>query len=203
MQRNFFLFLIFGIVASLSSNVSAAPYRLLKEQSSIKFFISLSGENIKGEFKDYAITMDFDPDHPENTRAEGQVRLSDKTITAENTQVQQEIAHPAWLNTVKFPVATFKVSGLEQATPNNYKAFGTLTLLGKTLPLEAYVLVSGKDDSRTADVTVLIDRLKYGIGIGEWATKKPLYNMVTVYAHLVTVKDGAANTHTSAAQGKK
>ena len=174
------------ILAFSLCDATAAPYYVLKEQSSIKFYVSLNGENSEGEFKDYDISIDFDSVRPENSHAEGMVRLNDKTITAVNQQVAKDITAEQWLHTAQFPTAAFKVSGLEQATPNNYKMFGTLTLLGKTLPLEGYLLLSGKGESRTADVTVLIDRLKYGIGAGEWADKKLVYPTVTVYAHLVT-----------------
>lgn len=188
MKKLILFFLMCFAVVNWSSEAYAMPLKIVKNQSSVKFFISLNGQNVQGEFKDYDIDIEFDPAHPENTHAEGTVHLSNSTITAANSEVEKEITTAEWLNTKNFPTATFKVTGIEQTTPNYYKAFGTLTLLGKTLPLECYIMISQKNNVYTADVTMLINRLKYGIGLVKWSDKKFLHDIVTVYAHLVTEK---------------
>jgi polyisoprenoid-binding protein YceI len=164
-----------------------STHTVVKSESFIAFFATINGASSEGRFTDYDVKIHFDPAVPEESYASGEVRLSPKTITSSYEEVAQGLQAKEWLDTENHPKASFEFKSFELNSPNNYKGYGTLTLLGKTFPLNCYLVLNNRSDGLVvADAVMMIDRLAYGVGKGEWADTETIEKMVTVNAHLVT-----------------
>jgi polyisoprenoid-binding protein YceI len=180
---------IMGMCAAPSAH--AITHAVLKEKSTLSFYASVNDVSSEGAFTDFDVTINFDANAPQHSTVTGEVRLNKKTITAKYDEVAKNIVGEEWLHVAKYPKATFDIESFETTTPNNYKGYGTLTLLGVSQPFECnLVLTPEKDGTLVANVSALIDRLHYGVGKGEWADTKVVSNIVTIYARMVTVPTG-------------
>jgi polyisoprenoid-binding protein YceI len=185
------VWLVSALYICMAGSAHAITHTVLKDKSSLTFFATVNDVSSEGAFKDYDVTINFDPNVPQSSTVSGEVRLSAKTVTAKYDEIAKGVIGKEWLDVTKYPKATFEIESFEATTPGNYKGFGTLTLLGVSAPLECYVVLTPeKDGTLVANVSMLVDRLKYGIGKGEWMDTKTVSNIVTVYARLVTIPTG-------------
>jgi polyisoprenoid-binding protein YceI len=75
----------------------------------------------------------------------------------------------AWFDTGKFPRATFSAKRFEHVAGNRYRASGTLTMKGVSKPLSFPFTLKIDGDTATMDARIDLDRLRFGVGSGEYA----------------------------------
>jgi polyisoprenoid-binding protein YceI len=189
MKKMLWLFSI--VMMAVSSSAEAITHKVIKEKSTLTFFATVNDVSSEGAFTDFDVDINFNIHAPQDSTVTGEVRLNKNTITAKYEEVAKGLLGEEWLNVAKYPKATFEIESFEATTPNNYKGYGTLTLLGVRQNFECnMILTPEKDGALVANAFVLVDRLKYGIGKGEWVDTKTVNNIVTVYARLVTTPVG-------------
>ena len=85
---------------------------------------------VRGHFADVTATADIDPDHPESSSVE--VTIQAASIKTNHEGRDNDIRSSSFLEADKFPVMTFRSTGVEGTTPDNYAVTGDLTIKGNT-----------------------------------------------------------------------
>jgi polyisoprenoid-binding protein YceI len=97
---------------------------------------------VRGYFDEVSTTADIDPDHPETASVEA--TISTASIRTNNEVRDNDIRSSNFLEVDKFPVITFKSTGVEPSGPDRYTLTGDLTIKGTTRPVALEVLKYGE-----------------------------------------------------------
>jgi polyisoprenoid-binding protein YceI len=135
----------------------------------IVFSISHMGfTTFYGSFADKSGTLTFDPKAPAKSALE--VTVSTASVSTNVEHLNNHLKTPDFLDTEKFPSATFKATKIEVTGPETGKITGDLTLHGVTKPLTLDAKFHGAgvnplDKKYTVgfDATTVIHRSDYDI----------------------------------------
>lgn len=97
---------------------------------------------VRGHFADVTAVADIDPDHPENASVE--VTMAAASIRTNHEARDNDLRSSNFLEADKFPVMTFKSTGVEPAGPDRYTLNGDLTIKGNTRPVALQVTKYGE-----------------------------------------------------------
>ncbi|RJP81912.1 MAG: polyisoprenoid-binding protein [Desulfobacteraceae bacterium] len=132
--------------------LTAAPvmaenrYEIDPAHSSIVFSIKHFGVgNVYGRFNNPVGKLVFDEEKPENSSLVMEVNAVD--VDTANQKRDTHLRSADFFNIEKFPVISFKSTGVTKLNPLEYEIKGDLTLLGKTkaATVKAQHIGSGKD----------------------------------------------------------
>ena len=105
--------------------------------------------NFTAQFNKVSGTLTLDADNPADSALVANVDPS-SVVTAhpfpEQTDFDAELRGEPWLNTAKFPEATFKSTSIELTSDNSGRMDGELTFLGVTKPVSFDVTLIGQLD---------------------------------------------------------
>ena len=96
---------------------------------------------VRGQFEDVSAVADIDPDNPQAASVE--ITIKTVSIKTNNPARDNDLRSGNFLEVEKYPVITFKSTGVQAAGENTYKLSGDLTI---------------KDNTRQ----VMLDVTKYG-----------------------------------------
>jgi polyisoprenoid-binding protein YceI len=97
---------------------------------------------VRGTFDEVSAIADIDPDHPE--AASVQVTISTASVRTNNAIRDNDIRSGNYLEVDKYPVITFKSTGVEAAGPDHYTLHGDLTIKEVTHPVSLAVTKYGE-----------------------------------------------------------
>jgi polyisoprenoid-binding protein YceI len=89
--------------------------------------------NVRGKFDDVSTVADIDADNPENASVE--VTIQTVSVTTNNPARDNDLRSGNFLEVEKYPVITFKSTGVQSAGENEFKLTGDLTIKGNTRPV--------------------------------------------------------------------
>ncbi|HUL28249.1 MAG TPA: YceI family protein, partial [Streptosporangiaceae bacterium] len=92
---------------------------------------------VRGYFDEVSTTADIDPSHPETATVEA--TISTASIRTNNGIRDNDIRSSNFLEVDKFPVITFKSTGVKASGPDRYTLTGDLTIKGNTHPVSLEV----------------------------------------------------------------
>src|ERR1700730_14270154 len=84
--------------------------------------------NVKGEFDKVSGTVEFDPTNPAASKAEVTVDVA--SISTRETDRDNHLKSPDFLDVAKFPTITFKSTGVAALGSGEYEVTGDLTIHG-------------------------------------------------------------------------
>ena len=175
-------------VTSLSAGaaLSATSWTVDKAASRVGFEAAMNGEGFTGTFKRYDAQISFDPKDLKGSKA---VVSIDMTSAFTNEQTRDESLPTAdWFNADKFPRATFVTKGFTALGVGKYQAAGDLTLKGVSKPiLLPFTLVISGDTAKMTSA-IIVNRLVFGVGQGQWKTEEAIPARVTVRIALTAKK---------------
>lgn len=161
-----------------------------QENSRITFEVSQYGNIFTGKFSNFGGTIVFDPDDLAHSYAEITINIA--SIDTGSGDRDNQARGADWFNTNRFPQARFETYVFEkQDNPKqseHYIAHGRLSLRGVTrdisVPLE--IRIVEKDGIRRATVegAIILERLMFGVGQGEWASTQAIADAVPVEIYL-------------------
>lgn len=176
--------LAFGLL--LLSNVAfAVQYdRVDTARSSIRFIPVLMGTKTEGSFKKFTAQIRFDPDKPAQAQARAEVDLQSFDIGFD--EATEEALGPNWFDVKRTPKATFVATQVKALGQDRFELNGNLTIRNQTKPVQFPVTLT-REANGTArlDGRLIIRRLDYGLGQGQWAGTGTVANDVTVQLKLV------------------
>jgi polyisoprenoid-binding protein YceI len=97
---------------------------------------------VRGYFDEVSAIADIDPEHPETASVE--VTISTASVRTNNAVRDNDIRSGNYLEVDKYPVITFKSTGVEVTDPDHYTLNGDLTIKGTTHPTSLAVLKYGE-----------------------------------------------------------
>lgn len=152
-------------------------------KSSIRFVPKLMGSKTEGTFKKFNAQVRFDPDKPAQTQARADVAIQSFDIGMD--EATEEALGPNWFDVKKFPQATFVSTQVTALGKDRFELSGNLNIKGKTRSVQFPVTLT-RESGNTArlDGTLVIKRLDFGLGQGQWAGTGTVANDVTIQIHL-------------------
>jgi len=152
-------------------------------KSKITFAGMQMGRPFGGIFSTWQAVLDFDPDHPETAK----IDVTIKPASASTGDKQRDEAMPMkdWFDVAPYPEAKFHLVKLEKVDDMHFDARGQLTIKNKTVDVSLpFTFVHGSKDVRLKGETD-IDRTKFDVGVGEWASEQIIAHKVSIDVDLV------------------
>jgi polyisoprenoid-binding protein YceI len=160
---------------------AAADTALNAAKSTVSASFSQMNVPVEAPFKRFGGTVAFDPANP--AQAKAHLDIDTASFDLGDEDYNSEVRKPDWLDTAKYPKATFDASGLKPLGGNKYEASGTLSLKGKTQALTVPVTLSSAGGINTFDGSVTISRAYFNIGDAQW--KDTVADPVSIKFHIV------------------
>ncbi len=163
------------VVASAGAFAQA---KLVPEKSEIVFTTRQMGVPVEGRFGRFSATIALDPKKPEA----GSVAFTIETGSARfgSAELDAEVGKPVWLDTTKFPQASFQSGSIKAAGNGRFEVAGKLTIKGATHDLLVPVQLVQQGAAGTASGSFTLKRLAFRIGDGEWSDTSMLADDVQV-----------------------
>ncbi|MCP5155985.1 MAG: YceI family protein [Ectothiorhodospiraceae bacterium] len=172
-----------ALVAAVARAQAPAPppWSVDTERSTVGFAVELFGGAVRGSFGRFEATIRLDLERP----AAGSIVASVDTasVSTRNSERDQALVGPDWLATGTYPRAEFSSREIRRVD-GGLVAEGTLTLVGRSVPIAVPLVVRAEGDRRVLDATITLDRGSFGIGRGEWADTAVLGDAVEVSVHV-------------------
>lgn len=134
-----------GLVAVLAWTVAApaATYDIDPTHSTVGFKVRhMMVSNVRGEFTDFQGTYTFDPEHPEATSVEVEIRVASVDTGAEKRD--DHLRSDEFFDVANHPVMTFKSTKVVPKGDDEYTLEGDLTIRGVTKRVELDVEFHGQ-----------------------------------------------------------
>lgn len=161
-------------------------WAIVPGQSKLQFRTTMYGATFTGDLADFNGTIIFNPDDLAGAKADITINM-DKVVTGDNDR-DSNITGEAWFDTKTFPQSRFESIKFEKGEGNNYVAVGNLTIRGKTMPVAIpFTLdISGNKAHMVGDV--VLNRLDYGMGTGEWEDENSIGHDVEVLIDVTAIR---------------
>lgn len=187
--KHVFIWIYFLLTLFFTTTISAAPaWKIVPEQSAIKFTAIQNDAPVSGEFKTFAGEINFDPADLQTSHVRIIVNLN--SVTTSYQQVADTLKTAEWFNVKDFPQAIFTAKHFNKPSNNNYQATGTLTLRNTTLPVVLdFVLDEYSKTKAHAKGSVTLKRTAFGVGQGEWIKTDQIKDDVKVEFTLTAIKN--------------
>jgi polyisoprenoid-binding protein YceI len=160
-----------------AAGAPAAEWRMQAE-GELLFEATWEGEGVPGRFHEFDVCLDT---------GNGGVAGASLTVTVnldsadmDDPDINEAIVGPEWFAVSEHPVATFTSDTLEAGPEGGYVAQGRLDLKGVRLPVSVPFRWSESDGLAQIRGDLVIDRTRFDIGSGEWATGDPIGTGVRV-----------------------
>jgi len=156
-MRNLIVASLLAVLA-LPTAGRAEPYRLDKAHAHLIFAVDHLGFSlVRGRFTDFDVTMDFDPEAPEE--AEVNLTIQADSFISFSSARDRAVKGKSLLNVKKYPTITFVSKKVELLDGNDATVTGDVTLLGETRE------ESFKATMRRAGVNELTRRITAGVSV--------------------------------------
>jgi polyisoprenoid-binding protein YceI len=178
--------LLAGAALVASPALAAPAWTVDKAASKIGFVSSMNGEAFEGSFGRYDAKINFDPKDLKSSKAVIAIDIT-SAVTGDQTR-DESLPTKDWFWADKFPRATFVSTSFTDLGGGRYQAAGTLTLreVAKPIVLPFTLTISGDTAKMTS--AIVVNRLVFGIGQGQWKTEEAIPARVTVRISLTAKK---------------
>jgi polyisoprenoid-binding protein YceI len=122
---------------------------------------------VRGQFEDVSAVADIDPDNPEAASVD--VTIQTVSVKTNNPARDNDLRSGNFLEVEKYPVITFKSTGVQAAGANQFKLSGNLTIKETTRPVTLDVTKYGEFNDQMMGhriaygATTQINRRDYGL----------------------------------------
>jgi polyisoprenoid-binding protein YceI len=162
---------LLGLCLLVAAPAVAANWTLDPARSSIGFASEWNGQKVEGRFQRFSGSIRFTPDKLGDTDVAILVDLASAT-TGDRT-VNGSLPGEDWLAVKANPTARFTTRTVTMTAPGRYLAKGTLTMRGKSVPVDLPFTLSIAGNTATMVGKTQLDRRSFGIGMesdasGSW-----------------------------------
>ena len=169
-----------------TAGAHAADYRA-QSGSSLGFEGVYQGEAFEGRFAKFTPAIRFDPADLANARFD--VRIDLASASTGNPDYDGEMLGESFLDSVARPEARYVATRFRALGGNRYVADGELTLRGIARPVPlTFTWTPGAKPVLQGEA--VLKRLKFEVGIGDWADTGMIPDEVKVVTRLVLVPAG-------------
>jgi len=180
------LSLIVGLVP-LRAVADPTAWTVDHEKSSVTFEFIEAGKSKVGAFDMYQASIAFDPEKPESASAS--ISVETASISLNDVMREGFLMTVPWFNSERFPVASFRLTGLRPLADGRYLASGFLRIKGVELPVQPTISLSIKGQNARATGTVEIERTKFRLRDALLESVVSIGDKVTIGFDLVATVD--------------
>ncbi|NCN70877.1 MAG: YceI family protein [Betaproteobacteria bacterium] len=156
----------------------AAQQKLLPAQSALTFTAKQMGVPINGRFKKFDAQVSFDAAKLASSKVAFIVDMGSASIGIPEMDI--ELPKAIWFNVAKFPQASFVSSSFKSLGSGHYEVSGLLSIKGQAQHVTAPLTMTHDGTSTVVNGVLLIKRLVFKIGDGDWADTSMIANDVQV-----------------------
>jgi cytochrome b561/polyisoprenoid-binding protein YceI len=142
------------------------------------FTAQWNGEPVTGSFGDWSATILFSPDALEASRVDVSIDLA--SVDTGDGQRDGTLTGSDFFDTSRFATATYRASSFRALGGDRYRADGTLSLRGASRPVPLSFTLTIKGDEARARGTATIDRTRFGVGQGDFASTAEIAGPVAI-----------------------
>ena len=183
------------IALALAALICLAPpaaaggleWAVVPEQSQVLFEYSRNDQPAVGHFARFAGGGVFDRDAPGDATLE--LRIESASIDLGEPMASMFATSTDWFDSGNFPLLIYRLTGLTPEGGNDYHAVGTLTIRGRTRPIETTITLEIGDHEAHASGTLRLDRMDYWLGFGLTALFVDIGREVAVRFDLIARPD--------------
>jgi polyisoprenoid-binding protein YceI len=146
---------------------TALAQRVDMARSELSFVTRLMGVPVEGRFTHWDAALAFDPRQPETGQATLRIELAGVRFAA--PEVTAEAQRAVWLDSARFPQASFQSTAIKALGGGRYEMAGRLSLKGQTRELVVPISLVQSGVEGVASGSFAVNRLAFRIGEGEWA----------------------------------
>jgi polyisoprenoid-binding protein YceI len=156
-----------------------SEWNILSEKSKIEFKANQNGSIISGAFKKFSGKITFNQNKLDESFVEIEVDIS--SINTSLREVVESLKSSVWFSAKLFPKAIFSAEKFTKISESKFKADGSLTIKGKTIPTQLdFSFSEFSDDKAIAVGTAKINRSDFGIGEKEESKANGIKNEVDI-----------------------
>jgi len=176
------------LLVSSTAFAAFSPLRLDPVHSKVSFTAATVLFDVDGEFGEFSVDIDGDPNKPETVRVEASIDVA--SLDTQNTKRDNHLKSPDFFDAAKYPKIRFASTGVK-AKGSQLIVKGNLTMHGKTkLVSIPFKVAKGKNgagvDTTTYKGKLTINRNDFGIGTDSIAAKISLEDEVDLKLLIVT-----------------
>jgi polyisoprenoid-binding protein YceI len=172
MKKIVLLLLFFIALAPL--HAAAQQWHLDTVHTNFFFDVKHTYATVRGQFMDFSGDVYFDPDHPEKSRFDFDIKVN--SIDTKVGKRDTHLRSPDFFDAAKYPLITFESARVVSAGDNKYIVEGTLTIKDVSRDLALEFVYHGQKENPLKpgeivaglDTTLTIDRLEYHVGDGKF-----------------------------------
>ena len=176
------IFILLGLALANPSGAQTAN----PAQSSLSIVLHEMGVPVEAQFKTFAASIDFDEKHPSLAHVEFTVDMA--SFALPDPDYTQEALGPEWFDAAHYPKASFVSTTVTPVAPGKLEVKGKLTIKGNSADVNVPVSYRHEGTAQTYDGALVVQRLKFAIGAGEWKDTSVLANDVSIKIH-ATIPD--------------
>ena len=161
--------------------VAAPLYAVVPAQSSLSFVGTQQGEKFTGVIRDFDARIEYAADDLATSKLDVAIRV--RSMDTNSPDRDQALATSDWFDFARFPTATFRTVAI-RATPAGPVGEADLSIKGHSKRIAFPFVWKAAGAGATLDARVTLDRLDFGLGMGEWADESMVGRKVEVVVHL-------------------
>jgi len=171
------------VLAPAGATIPVVAPALVASQSEISFVSHQMGVPIDGRFRKFDAQVQFDPNAPQKGRFLIDVDVT--SVSLPTSDAMEEVVKPAWFNSRNFPAAQFASTAIRTIDNGHYEISGRLTIKGQSQDVVVPVAITQSAGLTTAAGEIVLHRLAFAIGDGEWRDTSVVADNVEVKFRLV------------------
>jgi polyisoprenoid-binding protein YceI len=179
--------LTLGGLLALSAGARAGCWLTPAEPSPLGIVASQAGAPISGAFTRYSGRLCLpDAGQPGSARVE----IDTASIDMGTPEFDAEMRGPLFLDVSSWPTAEFIAESVTPLGEDRYRVTGALRIRDITLPLTSEFTTRAVDGGLRVSAEVIINRLDFDLGLGEWQDTRWVGAEVTIRAEADLVPAG-------------
>ena len=171
------------LVWLLAASGAVAEQWRMQDEGKLLFEPTWEGEAVPGRFEDFDVLLDTGDGGVAGAKLDVTVRLENADM--DDPDINAAIADAEWFAVATYPVAVFASDSIDATGEGGYMASGHLELKGMRLPVSVPFSWSESGDRAAMTGELVIDRTRFDVGSGEWATGETIGIEVRVRFDLV------------------
>ncbi len=174
------------VLAGLAPPAHAADWRMDAGASTLSFLATQGTTRVEGGFRQFTAAIHFDPAALDRTRIAVEIPIA--SVFAGARDRDQALPTPDWFNAARFPTARFQAKRLEASGGERYQLTADLTIRDVTTEVILPVTIAITGDRAVATGELVIDRTRFGVGQGSFATGTLVGTAVTIRFSLTATR---------------
>jgi polyisoprenoid-binding protein YceI len=172
-----------GAAALLPGAVHARDWQMDAAHSSLGFSGTYQDSPFKGVFKQFTPVIRFDPVNLADAKFDVEVKTG--SADAGDSDKNGTLATPDFFYPAKYPGAHFVAEKFVALGNGKFEAEARLTIRDKTHALKFPFTWTEANGKASLQAKVVIDRIEYDVGGGEWADPGTIAHKIDVAVDLV------------------